>query len=163
LERVKVKTLSSRAILVNMEQELDLETAADLLINEARMILPGLQALFGFQMIAVFNTSFKTLQFGEKCLHLSAVFAVVLAIILIMTPAALHRQHSYKVTKSFVEVSSRILLWSMLPLSIATLTDFYLVADLVLNSKTASAILSALLIPAYIYAWYLLPKRLKKR
>jgi hypothetical protein len=28
---------------------------AQITIDEARMILPGLQALFGFQMISVFN------------------------------------------------------------------------------------------------------------
>jgi hypothetical protein len=27
-------------------------------IEEARMVLPGVQALFGFQLIAVFNNSF---------------------------------------------------------------------------------------------------------
>jgi hypothetical protein len=32
------------------------------LIEEARMVLPGIQALFGFQLIAVFNDGFRDLE-----------------------------------------------------------------------------------------------------
>ena len=39
-------------------QELTLAEAAQALLDECRMILPGIQALFGFQLIAVFNIIF---------------------------------------------------------------------------------------------------------
>ena len=37
-----------------------LEDAAQLVIDECRTVLPGIQALFGFQLIAVFNTGFAS-------------------------------------------------------------------------------------------------------
>jgi len=40
-------------------QELKLSEAAQTLLDECRMVLPGIQALFGFQLIAVFNDRFK--------------------------------------------------------------------------------------------------------
>ena len=39
--------------------------------QEARMVLPGIQTLFGFQLIAVFNQGFKmSLSEGEQFVHL---------------------------------------------------------------------------------------------
>jgi hypothetical protein len=60
-------------------------------IEEARMVLPGIQALFGFQLIAVFNERFKELTEDEQLIHFSATVLVTIAIALIMTPAAYHR------------------------------------------------------------------------
>jgi hypothetical protein len=39
-------------------EKLSLEDALTHLLEECRMVLPGVQALFGFQLIAVFNRSF---------------------------------------------------------------------------------------------------------
>ena len=87
--------------------------SADFLLNECRMVLPGIQALFGFQLIAVFNSSFKFLltQF-EQNLHLFGLTLTAISIAFVMTPAALHRQTgSAKVTEEFLQLASRLLLW----------------------------------------------------
>ena len=40
-------------------------------LEEARMVLPGIQALFGFQLVAVFNQRFSTdLTNSEQIVHL---------------------------------------------------------------------------------------------
>ena len=73
-------------------RRLDLCEAADMLLNECRMVLPGIQALFGFQLVAVFSPPFADLEPALKQLHLLATALVVVAIALVMTPAAYHRQ-----------------------------------------------------------------------
>lgn len=40
--------------------------------DEARMILPGVQAILGFQLIAVFNQRFQELTEGRQFLHPAA-------------------------------------------------------------------------------------------
>jgi hypothetical protein len=60
-------------------------------IEEPRMVLPCLQALFGFQLIAVFNDRFQNLVPLEQYLHVLALVLVALAAACIMTPAAYHR------------------------------------------------------------------------
>ena len=40
------------------KQRLSLSEAAQYLLDECRMVLPGIQALFGFQLIVVFNSGF---------------------------------------------------------------------------------------------------------
>ena len=75
------------------KQELSLPKAMDNLIEECRMLLPGIQALFGFQLIAVFNSTFaEKLSSLEQEIHLLAIGLVGLSIALILTPAAYHRQ-----------------------------------------------------------------------
>jgi hypothetical protein len=61
-----------------------LKDEATRLIEEARMVLPGLQALLGFQLIAVFNERFdKALSPLEQHLHLAAICAVAVAGVLL--------------------------------------------------------------------------------
>src|SRR2546423_11488093 len=90
-------------------EELPLSKAAEYLLDECRMVLPGIQALFGFQLIAVFNPAFQQkLSGSEQRLHLFAIALVAIAVALIMTPAALHRRKGpYEATDTFVCVSSR--------------------------------------------------------
>jgi Family of unknown function (DUF6328) len=57
------------------------------------MVLLGVQALFGFQLIAVFNSAFRErLTSGEQLIHLVASGWVAMAVALVMAPAAYHRQ-----------------------------------------------------------------------
>lgn len=77
-----------------MEREREKETlsladATKYLLEECRMVLPGVQALFGFQLIAVFNTAFSDkLSHGEQSVHLLALALVAIAVALIMSPAS---------------------------------------------------------------------------
>src|SRR3954468_12459477 len=82
--------------------------------QEARMVLPGIQALFGFQLIAVFNQRFVQIPFGHQVAHLAATGLVALAAGLVMTPAAYHRSVDPQgASDRFVRVSTRLLLLSM--------------------------------------------------
>src|SRR4051812_23741851 len=90
-----------------------LSTQADHVLEEARMMLPGAQALFGFQLIAVFNQRFEALSELQQHLHLGALFAVAVAIALIMTPAIYHRQtEPHEVSRTFLALATRCLMTS---------------------------------------------------
>lgn len=91
-------------------QELRLSEAARTLVEECRMVLPGVQAIFGFQLIAVFQQKFgEELDKPYQYLHLSALTLVAIAAAVIMTPAAYHRiRNPREVTERFIRVSSRL-------------------------------------------------------
>src|SRR2546423_11556181 len=77
-------------------------------VEEARMVLPGIQALFGFQLMAVFNQRFSELGGRGQLIHFIAVLLIALSIGLIMTPAAYHRQvEPGSVSEYFVRLASR--------------------------------------------------------
>lgn len=72
---------------------LSVEDAARMLLEEGRMVVPGVQALLGFQLMAAFSERFaEGLYPLERAVHLAAVLLVVAALALVMGPAAYHRQ-----------------------------------------------------------------------
>jgi hypothetical protein len=145
-------------------ERLPLSKAAQLLLEECRMVLPGLQALFGFQLIAVFNARFPSaLGPGEQQLHLVALVLSAVAAALIMAPAALHRQRDPReVTALFLKVSTRLVLVSMLPLALSIALDVYLVARLVTQSPPLAATIAAGLFVVFAIAWIVLPRLLRR-
>jgi len=144
-------------------QPLELFQAAELLLEECRMVLPGIQGLFGFQLIAVFSEGFHQRLAGyEQDLHLGAIALIGIAIALIMTPAATHRQlNPCLVTYRFIVLSTRLLLWSMLPLALGLCLDFYLVAR-VITGSTQVLWLAVLLLAVFAALWGYLPTRLRE-
>src|SRR5438105_15563789 len=85
-------------------EEISLNDAATHVLEECRTVVPGMQALFGFQLIAVFSTVFEQkLSSVEQFVHLAAIVLVTIAIVLVMAPAALHRQTEPRsVSKRFI-------------------------------------------------------------
>lgn len=143
-------------------EQLSLEKAATLLLEECRMVLPGIQALFGFQFIAVFNQGFgEKLSHGEQLLHLAALLLVVIATALVLAPAAIHRLTQPRaVSSAFVRTSTRLLAWSMAPLAVATTLDVYLVSRVITHSTPASLGAAGLAVVAFVTFWVLLPTRM---
>jgi hypothetical protein len=141
-----------------------LDTAASHVLEECRMVLPGIQALFGFQLVAVFNESFaERLTSGEQGLHLLAIVLVVIAIALVMAPVAIHRQTQLRTLhERFVSVAARLLLASMFPLALAICLDVYLVARLIFGDRLVSGLLAAGLLGLFTSLWLLLPRRYRK-
>src|SRR5216684_1937656 len=140
-------------------EALSLSAAARYLLEESRMVLPGIQALFGFQLIAVFSATFgERLSAGEQQLHLAATFLIAVAVAIIMAPAAYHRQAGPReVTETFVWLSTRLLLWSMWPLAVGVCLDFYLVSRVILHSAVAP-VLAGGLFAIFLGLWFLLPR-----
>ena len=86
-----------------------LEEETRTVIEEARMVLPGIQAFFGFQLIAVFNNRFQELTHTEQVLHLFALLLLAVSIALIMTSGAIIESRR---EEWFHGVSSNLLLVS---------------------------------------------------
>jgi hypothetical protein len=73
------------------DKEQSLETRIIQALTELRVILPGAQALFGFQFSIVLTRGFDTLPPLTKGVHLASLMAVAGAITLLIAPAAYHR------------------------------------------------------------------------
>ena len=65
-----------------------LATKVEQLLTEARLIIPGAQALLGFQFIAMLTSGFDRLPQTVKAVHALALCLVAINVILLMTPAA---------------------------------------------------------------------------
>ena len=142
------------------KQELPLPKAMDNLIEECRMLLPGIQALFGFQLIAVFNSTFaEKLSSFEQEIHLLAIGLIGLSIALILTPAAYHRQIEHvSITRRFIDISTRLMLWSMATLALSISLDLYLVSRLILQDSLTSLLITLGLLVLFVFLWIVLPR-----
>jgi hypothetical protein len=140
-------------------ESLALSDAAKYLLDECRMVLPGIQALFGFQLIVVFNPGFdEKLSATEQQLHLAAIGLVAMAVATIMTPAAYNRQITPRaVTGDFIRLSTRLLLWSMVPLAVGICLDLYLIGRIIVGN-VGGALLSAAVFAVYVTLWFILPR-----
>ncbi|HEV8448178.1 MAG TPA: DUF6328 family protein [Gemmatimonadaceae bacterium] len=139
---------------------LSLSEASSQLLNECRMVLPGVQTLLGFQLIVVFQPPFMDLSRGIQRLHLFAILCVVVAIALVMTPAALHRlREPMSVSRRFVRLSSSLLMWSMPPLAIGLACDVYIVATMITKAFVPSVIVAAVALAFFAGFWFVLPWR----
>lgn len=142
-----------------VEQETDaehisLERVVGYIIDECRMVLPGIQAIFGFQLIAVLNEGFQRLTPTQQQLHLAALFLIGIAQALVMTPAAVHRQAERQtVSRRFVHLASRLLLASMFPLALGIALDVYLISLLILGSAWLAAAVSLALLAVFAFLW----------
>lgn len=142
------------------EEMLPLSEAVTHLLEECRMVLPGIQALFGFQLIAVFNSTFgEKLTSTEQYFHLAAIGLVAIAVALVMAPAALHRQtNPQAVSQDFLTTASRLLLLSMFPLMLGISFDFYLIARLILHNTIISLLLATVLFTLFATLWFVFPR-----
>ena len=143
-------------------ERLGLSEAATFLLDECRMVLPGLQAIFGFQLIAVFQQRFaEDLPVLEQRVHFASLTLVALAAALVMTPAAYHRITDITcVSKEFLRNSSHLLLAGMVTLAIGLSLDYYVVGWLVFADR-AVALAAGALLGVLTALWFVLPRVLR--
>lgn len=143
------------------QEETDIEMRN--IIEEARVILPGIQALFGFQVIAVFNDRFEELAMYAKTCHLLGLVVVVVAIGMVMTPAIHYRTCSGHTTRAMVKLSSRMIRGALAPLAIGLALDMFVVLHLatrdVPESLAISIGTSVAALVMLLGLWYVLPRR----
>ncbi len=128
------------------------------------MVVPGLQALFGFQMMSVFNTRFETLPEFDQMLHLAATTLTTVAIALIMSPTAYHRIVEPEIGSTFfVRFASVLIALAMAPLMISLSMDVFIVANLLLGSAMKSLALAAPLLALFCGFWFVYPLIQRRR
>lgn len=141
-------------------EELSLTSAVTHLLEECRMILPGVQALLGFQLIAVFSAAFdERLSPFEQRIHLLALALLAIAGALVIAPAAYHRQtRPRQVSQHFLIFSGRLLLTALVPLMLGIALDFYLIARIILGQTALSFVLASVLFVFVTGLWFVFPR-----
>jgi putative copper export protein len=122
------------------------------------MLLPGVQTILGFQLMAVFNQRFENFSSGEQILHFAAFLLVALSMGLMLTPAAYHRHVERRiVSERFVKMSSRLLTWSMVPFLIGICLDTYLIGRIILNETFPALVAGIGMFLVLGGLWFVLP------
>ena len=141
-------------------EPLGLKDALTFALEEARVVVPGIQALFGFQLIAVFSDRFdEVFGAGAQRLHLAALVLVALSCILLLTPSALHRLAGREhVSRYLLDVASHFIGWGMVPLMAAISIDVGLIGFAVTESETAGTVLGVACGLVGAALWFAFPR-----
>lgn len=151
-------------MFTKMKVPISLDKVAQQIEEETRMVLPGIQTLFGFQLIAIFNQRFKDLPFDVQLVHFLALLCSSLAIIIVLIPAAYHRQaEPEEISTFFCRLGTRMLTLSMIPLGVGTCLDLYVIGFLIFPNPNIALSLAILFFALFGAAWFLFPQLLKRR
>ena len=124
-------------------------------LTEARVVLPGVQALLGFQFIAVLTESFEKLPDTSKYIHLASLGLLSLAIVLLMTPAAYHRiVERGEETEHFHRFASRLVVAALVPLALGLCGDVFVVVRKVLDSTLVAVVSSLFVLALFWELWF---------
>lgn len=133
-----------------------LHVKIDQLLTEARVILPGVQALFGFQLAIVLTQSFEKLPAAAQAVHAVSLGLMAVAVILLMAPAAYHRiVFAGEDAAEMHRVGSIFVTAATVPLALGLAGDVYVVIGKIAGNGigVAAAIGAALLLGGLWYGF----------
>ena len=159
-----VKLRRGEPMVQDEEKPTPLSTKIDQMLTEARVVLPGAQALLGFQLTVTLTHTFQQLPHSSKLLHAMALCCVALAIVLLMTPAALHRiGFKGEESKSFLSMGSLVVMVAPLPLAIGIAGDIYVAVEKAVESSALGYAAGMAAICILLFLWYVQPLIIRTR
>jgi hypothetical protein len=119
------------------------------------MVLPGAQALLGFQLAMMFVEDFDKLPERIKYIHMGGLAAIGVSMVLLMTPAAYHRiVESGEDSESFHRLASRLVLAAMAFLALGIAADFLVVVEKVSGSIAWGAAGAGVVLVLFYGLWF---------
>jgi len=127
------------------------------LLEEIRIILPGVQILGALLLTVPFTNRFSSFDSSERVVYFVGFLATAVATVLLVAPSAQHRILWRRPIKDrFLINSSRFALAGTAALGVALIATLYLLGEFVFGNALA-AIVCALFIGSISWLWYGLP------
>ena len=127
------------------------------LLQELRVILPGVQVLLAFLLTAPFQQRFAQVGHQIQKVYFAAVCCAVLAVVLLLAPSAHHRMRFREHDKErLVRLANRLTLVGTVFLAAAIVLALYVVTRVLFHAGAAAAVAVA---AAALFGgvWYVLP------
>jgi hypothetical protein len=141
-----------------------LGTKIEQLLMEARVIIPGAQALLGFQVLVMLTSGFDRLPQDSKSIHLVALILVATNMVLLVMPAALHRlTFGGNDSARFLHIGSGIVIAAPVFLAAGISAESYVVFQKVIGDESRSAIGAAATLLTIAACWYAVPLWMRSR
>jgi hypothetical protein len=153
-----------RAVSEEARESTPLPDKVEQLLTESRVVLPGAQALLGFQLTVTLTRAFQELPLESKAAHVAALCCVALAVILLMAPAAFHRiSFAGEDDPAFLRLGSAFVIAAPAPLAAAIALDTYVAVRRALDSAPTALILAACALIVLLGLWYGYPLLRRER
>ena len=124
-------------------------------LTETRVVLPGAQALFGFQLAITMMEPYERLPVSSRAVHVASLCAVALAIIFLMAPPAYHRiVEGGEDTERFHGFASWMVLAAMVTLPLGFAGDLWIVVRKQFGSVRAAHLGAATALLFFYGLWF---------
>lgn len=135
----------------------------DQLLQETRVVMPGVQVLFAFLLAVVFQQGFAQTTGFQKDVFLATILCSTAAALCFIAPAAWHRilfEQSDK--RHIIKVANRFVICGVAFLAAAMTLALILVSDFVFGVTTATVV-AAVAGVAFAWLWFLAPLLRRRR
>ncbi len=126
------------------------------LLQELRVLIPGVQVLVGFLVILPFSQGFPHIASQERWVYLAAFVCGLISLVLFSAPAAQHRlERPLRDRVRFKQYATWMTIAGLVPLSFALILTVHLVVSQTIGYETAvavSAFVAALIVGVW-WAW----------
>lgn len=127
------------------------------LLQELRVLLPGVQVLLAFLLIAPFSARFVDITDAQRAGYFAALLCAAAATALLMAPTTYHRIRFRERDKEhMLRIGNRCILAGTVLLAASIAVALYVVTDFLFDG-TASALVAAAAAAVYLALWYGIP------
>jgi hypothetical protein len=128
------------------------------LLNELRVVLPGVQVLFAFLLTVPFTNRFQRITDTQEQVFFVTFLLTMVATGLLIAPSAYHRLRWRRHDKEQILLTSnRLAISGMLVLGLALAGAVFLVTDVLFESIAAVTLVTAATVLFLSWFWYGLP------
>jgi hypothetical protein len=153
-----------RNVTKTKDAQTDIVTRCTQLLTEARIALPGAQALLGFQLAVMMTGAFKTLPEESRLVHGASLLCIAVCLVLLVAPAAFHRiAFDGNDTEQFYGIGARMVTLALLPLALGVSGDIYVAMVSILANDVAAIATAAGAFVTLSAFWLFYPLFLRHR
>lgn len=146
------------------EKPTPIDVRVEHMLTEARVLLPGAQAMLGFQLAVMLTEAFGELSPFSKGVHAAALCCIALTVILLMAPASFHRiAFKGENTEDFHRLGSALVIAAAVPLAGGIAGDLYVAAAKALDSPAIGAAIALTALVALAVLWLVQPLLLRAK
>ena len=146
------------------EEKIPLHTRIEQMLTESRVMLPGAQAILGFQFAVMLTKGFDQLPPSAHAVHVAALALVALAVILLMTPAAVHRiTFGGEDSERFHTIGTRLIVAAAVPLGLGISLELFVALVRATQSPTLGIIGACVAAALFTGLWFVQPLLLRAR
>ncbi|HET6750741.1 MAG TPA: DUF6328 family protein [Actinomycetes bacterium] len=127
------------------------------LLQELRVVLPGVQVLLAFLLTAPFQQRFAQLPGSLRNAFFASIVCATLATALLIAPSAHHRLRWRAGEKDrLLRIANREAIWGTVFLAAAIVLALYVITN-VLFSTWLAVVTAAVAVAVFAWLWYALP------
>jgi hypothetical protein len=124
------------------------------LLNELRVVMPGVQVLFGFLLTVPFQQRFETINAFQRDVYTATLLLTAAAAAFLMTPSAFHRLTFRAGEKPYlVKFGTTVTVIGMVLLALAMNGALLLLTDILYHGSTV-AVMVGVSAALYVSLWF---------